>query len=100
MKRDDFYISVYEIVKEIPKGYVATYGQIAFLLGVPQSSRRVGQALSHTPEALKLPCHRVVNSQGRLAPGWKKQRGLLTSEGIAFKENGCVNLKNFIWRSI
>ena len=100
MKREDFYLKVYEIVKEIPKGSVATYGQIAFMLGTPQSPRRVGQALSHAPEFLKVPCHRVVNSQGRLVPGWTLQKDILLGEGIIFKENGCVNLKKCIWKSI
>lgn len=100
MKREDFYLSVYEIVKEIPRGCVSTYGQIAALLGTPQCSRRVGQALSHVSEFPKIPCHRVVNSQGRLVPGWTKQRELLLREGVAFKENGCVNMKECIWKSI
>ena len=100
MKREDFYLKVYEIVKEIPKGSVSTYGQIAFLLDTPQSFRRVGQALSHAPEFLKLPCHRVVNSKGRLVPGWIKQRDMLLKEGITFKDNGCVDLKKCIWKAI
>ena len=100
MKREDFYLKVYEIVKEIPKGTVATYGQLAFLLGTPQNSRRVGQALSHTPEFLKIPCHRVVNSKGGLVPGWIKQRDILLKEGITFKDNGCVDLKKCIWKAI
>lgn len=100
MKREDFYLSVYEIVKGIPRGCVSTYGQIAALLGTPQCSRMVGQALSHAPELPKIPCHRVVNSKGRLVPGWTNQRELLLREGVSFKENGCVNLKKCIWKSI
>ena len=50
----------------------------------------VGQALSYAPKEEDLPCHRVVNSQGRLVPSWQKQKELLEKEGITFKRNGCV----------
>lgn len=97
MKREDFYLSVYQIVKEIPLGKVSTYGQIALLLGKPQCSRLVGQALYHAPNSLSLPCHRVVNSQGRLVPDWSEQKTLLLSEGINFKLNNCVDLNKHLW---
>ena len=87
----DFYAEVYNIVKEIPEGNVVTYGQLAKLARRPQCSRMV---------ELNLPCHRVVNSQGRLAPNWTEQRELLEKEGIAFKKNGCVDLKKHIWTEI
>lgn len=96
--RDEFYYKVYELVKEIPKGRVATYGQIAFLLDKPGCSRMVGQALSHAPDSELIPCHRVVNFQGRLVPGWEKQKQLLLGEGIIFKVNGFVDLKKCIWK--
>ena len=86
----DFYAEVYNIVKEIPEGNVVTYGQLAKLARRPQCSRM----------ELNLPCHRVVNSQGRLAPNWTEQRELLEKEGIAFKKNGCVDLKKHIWTEI
>lgn len=82
---------------DIPWGNVATYGLIAFLCGYPRRSRMVGQALHHAPDFLNIPCHRVVNSQGRLAPGWTEQKQLLANEGIRFKENGCVDLKKYLW---
>ena len=82
----DFYTEVYNIVKEIPEGNVVTYGQLAKLARRPQCSRMVGQAMFNAPRELNLPCHRVVNSQGRLAPNWTEQRELLEKEGIAFKE--------------
>ncbi|MGE5627045.1 MAG: MGMT family protein [Solirubrobacterales bacterium] len=100
MNREDFYLEVYKVVKEIPEGYVATYGQIAFLIGKPGCSRLVGQALSHTPDSLEIPCHRVVNFQGRLVPGWSDQRELLEKDGVAFKANGFVDLKKYIWKCI
>ena len=66
----DFYTEVYNIVREIPEGCVVTYGQLAKLARRPQCSRMVGQAMFNVPKELNLPCHRVVNSQGRLAPNW------------------------------
>ena len=76
----DFYTEVYNIVKEIPEGNVVTYGQLAKLARRPQCSRMVGQAMFNAPRELNLPCHRVVNSQGRLAPNWTEQRELLEKE--------------------
>ena len=61
-----FYQDVYSVVKEIPAGRVATYKQIAVLTGFPQHARLVGRALRNVPDALGLPCHRVVNGCGRL----------------------------------
>ena len=70
MNHDAFLQDVYSVVAAIPAGRVVTYGQIAYLVGRPQCSRMVGQAMHNVPEDLHLPCHRVVNSQGRLVPGW------------------------------
>lgn len=97
---ENFYPEVYDIVKQIPKGKVMTYGQIARLLGRPQNSRLVGQALMHVSESSGLPCHRVVNSEGRLVPGWTKQHDFLASEGVTFKSNGCTDLKKHLWQLI
>lgn len=97
MERDSFYQEVYCIVKEIPAGKVMTYGQIAYLLRKSQCSRMVGQALFHAPEELHLPCHRVVNSYGRLVPSWPEQKNLLEVEGVCFKKNGCVDIKQSQW---
>lgn len=88
--------SVYKVVKEIPCGRVTTYGRIAVLIGFPKNSRHVGKALKFAPEG--VPCHRVVNSQGRTVPGWTEQKRLLEQEGVLFRENGCVDLKRCIWR--
>ena len=95
-----FYQDVYSIVKEIPAGRVATYKQIAILTGFPQHARLVGRALRNVPDALGLPCHRVVNSQGRTAPGWPEQQNLLIAEGIEIKPNGCADLKKYLWNLI
>lgn len=96
-KNADFYKNVYEVVAAIPPGSVTTYGDIALLLGKPQNSRLVGRALSQVPPGLYLPCHRVVNAQGRLAPAWAEQRGLLMAEGVAFRKNGEVDMKKSRW---
>ena len=103
MKKSEFFDQVYRLVSEIPMGFVMTYGQIGLILGSPFYGRQVGQAMSHAPTYLKLPCHRVVNSKGCLAPsavfgGNSEQFKLLLSEGVIFKQNGCVDLKKSIWR--
>ncbi len=98
MEKEFFYQEVYSIVKDIPCGRVMTYRQIARLAGKPQCSRMVGQAMFHAPREMKLPCHRVVNSQGRTAPFWQEQTTLLKQEGVAFKQNGNVDLKKYLWK--
>ncbi len=97
MTREDFYQSVYEIVNKIPVGRVSTYGAIARMLGQPQRSRMVGQAMHYASFFTEAPCHRVVNSQGRLVPHWNEQRMLLEKEGISFRENGFVDIKAYLW---
>lgn len=90
--------SVLVIVDEIPSGRVATYGQIARLIGRPKNARLVGKILSQSEHyGGKHPCHRVVNAAGRLAPGWEEQAHLLWAEGVDLKANGCVNLKYYQW---
>jgi methylated-DNA-protein-cysteine methyltransferase-like protein len=90
---------VYLVVKKIPKGKVATYGQIAEILGT-KDSRKVGFAL-HANKDQDVPCHRVVNKEGRLAPnfafdGWREQRRRLVSEGVNFKDETHVDLSKCI----
>ena len=97
MNRTTFLQDVYSVVAAIPEGCVVTYGQIASLVGRPQSSRMVRQAMYNVPEELHLPCHRVVNSRGRLVPGWTEQRVLLENEGVRFKTNGFVDMKKSQW---
>ncbi len=95
MDSKEFARKVYEVVSQIPRGKVSTYGQIALLSGYPRNARHVGKALKFAPEG--LPCHRVVNAQGRTVPGWTRQRVLLEKEGVPFRENGRVDLKNCRW---
>ena len=92
-----FQDAVLEIVAQIPRGRVTTYGTIATLAGWPDHSRMVGRTLRYTPGAEKLPCHRVVNIAGRTAPGWMQHRPLLEAEGVHFLPNGHVDLKRHLW---
>lgn len=93
---DTFSREVYAVVAAIPRGKIVSYGEIARLLGHPSRSRMVGRALKKAPEG--LPCHRVVNCRGRLAPGWAAQRTLLESEGVAFLPDGRVDKAVCGWR--
>lgn len=99
----DFFSRVYDVVSRIPEGKVMTYGQIASLLGEPRGARVVGWAMRAAPSSLNLPCHRVVNRLGEMAPSYAFgskdiQRELLISEGITFKENGCIDMKKHLWK--
>ena len=91
---------ILSVVSCIPLGSVATYGQIAQLIGRERNARLVGRVLSQAGLYGKYPCHRVVNSAGRLAPAWEEQRHLLWAEGVTFKTNGCVDLKKHQWKPI
>lgn len=90
--------AVLDVVAGIPAGYVTTYGAIARLLGRARNARQVGKILSRAELYGSYPCHRVVNHAGRTAPGWPEQRTLLEQEGVAFRENGLVDLRRFLWR--
>ena len=99
----NFYEKVYAAVRQIPKGCVATYGQIALLCGNPRAARAVGYALHCNPTPGVVPCHRVVNREGRVAPafafgGPDVQQQLLEGEGVTFLEEGQVDLKACLWR--
>ncbi len=96
------YDRIYRAVQKIPKGRVATYGQVAAMAGNGNAARVVGNALHVNPAPGVIPCHRVVNSKGRLAPGFAfggedEQRRLLEEEGVEV-ENGCVDLKKYQFR--
>ncbi len=99
-----FFERVYEIVRQIPCGKVATYGQIARLVGSPRSARQVGWALHVNPEPYVIPCHRVVNREGKLSGafafgGLDAQRYLLMNEGVEFESGDTVNLQKFLWEA-
>ena len=91
---------IYEVVKTIPKGRVATYGQVACLAGNPRWARVVGYALHKNPDPSIIPCHRVVNREGKVADcfafgGGIVQRQLLEAEGVIFEETGKVDLEKY-----
>lgn len=88
---------ILSVVEEIPKGYVATYGQIARLIGRDQNARLVGKVLGMAECYGTYPCHRVVNHAGRLVPGWREQESLLRREGVFFKDDFHVDLKRCQW---
>ena len=91
---------IYEIlsvVEEIPEGKVATYGQIARLIGREKNSRLVGRVLSMSEFYGSYPCHRVVNHAGRLAPGWREQRNLLEDEDVPMKDENHVDIMKCQW---
>ena len=96
-----FFAKVYEAVKQIPSGKVATYGQIAKIVGEPKKARIVGWALHSNPNNQDIPCHRVVNRKGELSGGYvfggpEIQKQLLEKEGIEFV-NDRIDLKKFLW---
>lgn len=97
-----FFDQVYEVVRRIPRGRVATYGQIARILGSPRSARTVGWALRATPAGSAVPWQRVINSRGMISlgagsQGAALQRSLLEAEGVVFDEQGHVDLDIYGW---
>ena len=91
---------IYDVVCSIPKGRVATYGKVAMLAGNPRWARVVGYALHNNPKPGVIPCHRVVNREGKTAEGFAFgggdcQRKLLEAEGIEFEIDGRINLKKY-----
>lgn len=94
---------IYDTVKKIPYGKVATYGQVALLSGNPRWARVVGYALHCNPSPDKIPCYRVVNRYGEVAEsfafgGGDAQRMLLQMENVEFDENGRIDLKKYGWK--
>ena len=92
---------VYKICRSIPKGKVATYGQLARLAGKPKAARAVGSFMKNNPDAPIVPCHRVVASDGKLTGysgigGIAKKKKMLLDEGVCFKNNK-VNLSVSRW---
>jgi len=95
--QEDLIYEILAVVSEIPCGNVATYGQIARLIGRDRNSRLVGKVLSMSQHYGKYPCHRVVNHAGRLVPGWQEQKALLEAEGVTMKDAKHVDLKKYQW---
>lgn len=95
---------IYDVVKQIPRGKVATYGQVAFLAGNRRWSRVVGYALHANPDPDHIPCHRVVNRLGEVSKafvfgGENRQIALLEGEGVKVEGNK-VNLEIYQWQRV
>lgn len=94
---DDIIYRILSVVEEIPCGCVASYGQIARLVGRDKNARLVGRAVKMSSLYGEFPCHRVVNHAGRLVPGWSEQRHLLEREGVTFRDENHVDMKKHRW---
>ena len=98
------YDRIYSVIRRIPRGRVATYGQIAVLAGFPNQPRLAGYALHalRNDSDPSVPWQRVINAQGRISlgefDGAELQRGLLEAEGVVFGLNGRVDLERFQWQ--
>jgi methylated-DNA-protein-cysteine methyltransferase-like protein len=97
------YRRIYSVISNIPRGKVATYGQIASKAGLGKNARLVGYALSALPEHLDIPWHRVINSRGEISYSDSRsghdhlQLKLLETEGIKFDDKGKVDMDRFNW---
>jgi methylated-DNA-protein-cysteine methyltransferase-like protein len=96
-----FHQRAIEVIKKIPKGKVATYGQVAALAGSPRAARQVVRALHSSSRKEKLPWHRVVGSKGQISLkrgyGYEEQRELLEKEGVKFTLSGGIDFDQFLW---
>jgi methylated-DNA-protein-cysteine methyltransferase-like protein len=96
-----FSVRVKDIIKQIPRGKVATYGQIAAIAGNHRAARQVAWLLHSSTENDNLPWHRVINGKGKISlepgHGFEKQKQLLQNEGIRFDKNQRIDLKHFLW---
>lgn len=99
------YEVIYNVVRQIPIGQVATYGQVAELANLPRKARVVGYALFRVAPESDVPWHRVVNAKGQISEspfrlgGDYLQRSLLEAEGVVFNPKGQINLHQYLWRS-
>ena len=94
---------VWQVIALIPKGRVATYGQVAELAGLPGGARRVGKVLSQLPSGTRIPWHRVVNASGGISlpeasGGYVRQQTRLKKEGIVFSASGRIPLRKYRWQ--
>src|ERR1700722_16684095 len=95
--------AIYAVIRRIPKGWVATYGQVAAMAGLPRRARLVGQVLQHLEPATDIPWHRVVNAKGEVSYALSRdgsddlQQRLLVEEGVEFDDRNHCNLERFRW---
>ena len=96
------YERIYDVVRRIPRGRVATYGQVGAEAGLAGRARQVGYAMAALPDESDVPWQRVVNAQGRISPrpghGPHVQRLLLEEEGVVFREDGRLDLARYLWQ--
>lgn len=98
------YDLIYQVVRQIPQGTVATYGQVADLAGLYGKARLVGYALYRVVADSDIPWHRVINAQGRVSQSPVRhgsdhlQRVRLEAEGISFRPDGTIDLRDYLWR--
>ncbi len=101
--RSASYERIYRVVRRIPAGKVATYGQVAAMAGLPGQARQVGYALNALPRGTDVPWQRVINAKGEISPRgdgsrWEEyQRHLLEEEGVVFDPRGRVDFERFRW---
>lgn len=97
----EFTKNVIEIISKIPKGQVATYGQIGTMAGHPRGARQVARILHSMSRKYDLPWHRVINKKGKISlpehNGYFEQRMLLVQEGVVFDDNDRVDLDTYLW---
>lgn len=97
---DDFAHQVYAIIASIPEGKVTTYGTIARLAGIPTYVRQVCAVLRNIPSDSTLPCHRIINGQGKISvtgESYKRHKAALLKEGIIFNDHDKIDFKVFGW---
>jgi methylated-DNA-protein-cysteine methyltransferase-like protein len=96
-----FTVRAIQTIRSIPKGKVATYGQVAAVAGSPLAARQVVRVLHSLSRAARLPWQRVINSRGSISlprgAGFEKQKALLESEGVAVREDGRIDMKRHLW---
>ena len=100
--RSENYLRIYEVIRRVPEGRVATYGQVAVLAGLPGHARQVGYALHASRPEDELPWQRIVNAKGEVSPrsepGYEGlQRVLLEAEGVVFNDAGRIDLSRYRW---
>ena len=98
---DGTHSRIHKVVSRIPRGRVATYGQVARLAGLAGQARLVGYAMAALPTGTRIPWQRVVNAQGAISlPGKsaERQRKLLEEEGVRFDARGRIDLDRFLWQ--
>ena len=100
-RQSSLYDRIYAVVRQVPHGRVATYGQVARLAGLPRRARLVGYALHAAPDGLQLPWHRIINASGRISlpresGHYDYQKALLVAEGVTFRSER-IDLSRFQW---